>query len=50
VRRSAPGEYAVEVRDLRPDQAYEFRAMAKHPLVTTHGEDGVLPAAGRVNR
>jgi alpha-L-fucosidase len=46
VRRAAAGAYAAEVRGLRPDQAYEFRAVAKHPLLTIHGEDAVLAVAG----
>ncbi|HVR72020.1 MAG TPA: alpha-L-fucosidase [Vicinamibacteria bacterium] len=46
LRRRAAGEYAVEVDGLRPDEAYEFRAMARHPLLTVHGEDGVLPRPG----
>jgi alpha-L-fucosidase len=40
--RTAPGPYTAEVGSLRADQAYEFRAMVKHPLLTIHGEDAVL--------
>jgi len=42
VGRSAPGSYAVDVTGLRPDQAYEFRAMVKHPLLTVFAEERVL--------
>ena len=42
VRRSAPGTYAIDVTDLAPDLAYEFRAMVKHPLLTIFGEEGIL--------
>ena len=41
-RRSAPGNYAIEVTGLAPDLAYEFRAMVKHPLLTTFGEERIL--------
>ena len=46
IRRSVPGEYAIEVTGLLRDRSYEFRAMAKHPLLTVHGEDGVLAPGG----
>jgi alpha-L-fucosidase len=45
VRRSAPGEYTARVGGLQPGQAYEFRALARHPLLTVYGEDSVLPPA-----
>ena len=41
-RRSAPGNYAIEVTGLAPDLAYEFRAMVKHPLLTIFGEERIL--------
>jgi alpha-L-fucosidase len=44
VPRSAPGAYTATLTGLRPGQAYEFRATVRHPLLTVHGEDGVLPA------
>jgi len=46
VGRSVPGPYAAEVTGLRPDQAYEFRALARHPLLTVYGEDAVVPGPG----
>jgi alpha-L-fucosidase len=46
VSQRATGAYSAEVRGLRPDLAYEFRAVAKHPLLTIHGEDALLPVAG----
>jgi alpha-L-fucosidase len=42
VGRSAPGGYSVEVTGLKPDQAYEYRAMVKHPLLTVFAEERVL--------
>jgi alpha-L-fucosidase len=45
--RSATGPFSAEVRGLRAEQEYEFRAVAKHPLLTVYGEDAVLPAAAR---
>jgi alpha-L-fucosidase len=50
LRRAAPGAYLVEVKGLRPAQAYDFRAMVVHPLLTTYGEDAVLDASGPANR
>jgi hypothetical protein len=46
VRHTAAGEYHAELRGLRPDESYEFRAVAKHPLLTVHGEDAVLATPG----
>jgi len=42
VRRAEPGGYSVEVTGLRPEAAYEFRAMVKHPLLTVFAEERVL--------
>jgi hypothetical protein len=50
LRRAAPGAYVVEVKGLRPAQAYDFRAMVVHPLLTTYGEDAVLDAPGPAKR
>jgi alpha-L-fucosidase len=49
-RREAPGEYTVEVRGLRADQAYTFRALAKHPLLAVYGEDGELAVEADAKR
>jgi alpha-L-fucosidase len=42
VGRSTPGSYSVELTGLKPDQAYEYRAMVKHPLLTVYAEERVL--------
>jgi alpha-L-fucosidase len=42
VPRSAPGGYSLELSGLRPELAYEFRALVKHPLLTIFGEERVL--------
>jgi alpha-L-fucosidase len=47
VSRSGPGAYSLELAGLDPTQAYEFRAVARHPLLTVFGEDRVLEAVGR---
>jgi alpha-L-fucosidase len=47
LQRTAPGEYQVVVKGLRPELAYEFRAAVKHPLLAVYGEERVLPAAWR---
>jgi len=36
---SAPGSFSVMVRDLQPGEAYAFRAVVRHPLVTLFGAD-----------
>ena len=41
-RRSAPGAYSLELSGLKPELAYEFRAMVKHPLLTVFGEEREL--------
>jgi alpha-L-fucosidase len=50
LRRAAPGAYRVEVKGLRPAQAYDFRAMVVHPLLTVYGEDAMLEALPPANR
>jgi alpha-L-fucosidase len=44
VSRSASGAFTAVVDGLTEGQAYEFRAVVKHPLITIYGEDRVLPA------
>jgi alpha-L-fucosidase len=41
-----PGAFAIAVRDLKPGEAYAFRAVVRHPLVTMYGPD-VKFTAGR---
>ncbi|HEY7510489.1 MAG TPA: alpha-L-fucosidase [Vicinamibacteria bacterium] len=45
-RRTAPGAYELEVRGLLPGQAYDFRAVVRHPLLVVYGEDAVIAEAG----
>ena len=43
VSRTSAGPYTAEVSGLRPGQAYEFRALVKHPLLTVFGEEATVP-------
>ena len=43
VTRSVTGEFTAEIAELREGQAYEFRALVKHPLLTLYGEEKVVP-------
>jgi len=36
---SAPGAFRIVQRDLKPGDAFAFRAVVKHPLVTMYGPD-----------
>jgi alpha-L-fucosidase len=36
---TAAGPFSVVVRDLKPGEAYAFRAVVRHPLVTMYGPD-----------
>jgi alpha-L-fucosidase len=50
VARSALGAYEILVSGLKPEEAYHYRAVVKHPLLTVYGEDRVLEkpkAAGK---
>jgi alpha-L-fucosidase len=49
VSRSAPGAFSAEVGGLQPGVEYEYRVVAKHPLLTIAGEEIMLvrPGAGR---
>jgi hypothetical protein len=42
VTRSSTGEFSASVGGLKAGVAYEFRAVAKHLLVTVAGEDAVV--------
>jgi alpha-L-fucosidase len=45
--RTAPGVFTVELDGLDPAQAYDFRTVVKHPLLTLFGEDQLLAIAVR---
>jgi alpha-L-fucosidase len=49
VSRSSPGPFSAEVGGLQPGVEYEYRVVAKHPLLTIAGEEITLvrPGAGR---
>jgi hypothetical protein len=49
VSRSSPGPFSAEISGLDPGVEYEFRVVAKHPLLTVAGEEvRLVPrAAGR---
>jgi alpha-L-fucosidase len=47
IPRSATGPFSAEIGGLDPAQAYEFRTVVKHPLLTLFGEDQDIPAAPR---
>jgi alpha-L-fucosidase len=49
VSRSSPGAFSAEVGGLEPGVEYEYRVVAKHPLLTIAGEEIILvrPGAGR---
>jgi alpha-L-fucosidase len=42
VARRALGAYEAVVSGLKPEDAYHYRAVVKHPLLTVYGEDRVL--------
>jgi hypothetical protein len=48
--RSSPGLFSAEVSGLQPGVEYEYRVVAKHPLLTIAGEEVVLPAPSRTLR
>jgi alpha-L-fucosidase len=43
-RRTAPGEFSAELGGLQTGRTYEFRALAKHSLLTVFGGETVLKA------
>jgi alpha-L-fucosidase len=43
VTLSAPGDFTLKLPDLNADGVYEYRAYAKHPLLTIYGVDKRLP-------
>lgn len=47
VRKTAAGEYTVEVTGLKAEEAHDYRAVVKHPLLTSFGEEKVLAARPR---
>ena len=40
---SAKGDFTLKLADLNPEGVYEYRAYAKHPLLTIYGADKRLP-------
>jgi len=36
---TAPGAFSLAVRGLNPDGVYEYRAYAKHPVLTIYGAE-----------
>jgi alpha-L-fucosidase len=38
-RRTAPGPFSASVNGLEAGEAYEYRAVVKHPLLTLYGEE-----------
>jgi alpha-L-fucosidase len=44
--RSATGEFTEEISGLEPGKRYEFRAVVKHPLLTTNGKEQILAVPG----
>jgi len=43
VTRASPGAFTAEITGLVSGHVYEFRAVVKHPLITIHGEDQLVP-------
>jgi alpha-L-fucosidase len=35
---NGPGRYSVALAGLKPGQAYEYRAVVKHPRITLYGD------------
>ena len=38
-KRNTTGSYSARIPGLKPGEAYEFRALVKHPLITLYGKD-----------
>ncbi|MGH9311825.1 MAG: alpha-L-fucosidase, partial [Vicinamibacterales bacterium] len=47
--RSSPGAFTAVIDGLKPEEAYEFRAVVKHPLLTVFGEDRIVPPSRRAS-
>jgi alpha-L-fucosidase len=47
VSRSSPGGFSAEVGGLQPGVEYEYRVVAKHPLLTVAGEEVVFSVPPR---
>jgi len=41
--RSSPGEFTVALKDWKPGDVFEVRAVVKHPLITTYGREQRVP-------
>ena len=50
VSRSSPGAFSAEVGGLQPGVEYEYRVVAKHPLLTIAGEEIILVRTGAGRR
>jgi alpha-L-fucosidase len=42
-RRTQPGSFTAVLKDGKPGDIYEWRAVVKHPLITTYGKEQKLP-------
>jgi alpha-L-fucosidase len=43
-KRNSSGNYSARISGLAPGEAYEFRALVKHPLITVYGKDASFEA------
>ena len=43
-KRNTTGSYSARISGLTPGEAYEFRALVKHPLITIYGKDASFEA------
>jgi hypothetical protein len=43
-KRNTSGSYSARISGLNPGEAYEFRALVKHPLITIYGKDASFDA------
>jgi alpha-L-fucosidase len=41
--RTAPGAFRVVIKDWKPGDTYELRAVVKHPVITTYSKEQRLP-------
>ena len=47
--QSGTGSFKQQIRGLRPDKDYEFRAMVKHPLLTVYGQEQTFRTAPKAH-
>lgn len=43
-KQTSAGSFSAKVSGLTPGEAYEFRALVKHPLITIYGKDATFEA------